>query len=81
MSMNMKQAATLLETVQDENLVELGRMFSRMDPNEPIFWKVLEATDTPDGRRVTFHLYYRDVFLKAVIGYLAPDQRVSWGIK
>jgi len=35
--------------------------------------------DTEEGRRVTFHLYYRDVFLKSLIGILTPEGKVQWG--
>ncbi len=79
--MNAAEAKKLLASVQEEDLFEHGELFSRMDPGEPIFWKVLEAIDTPKGRRVTFHLYYRDVFLKSLVGIITTNGKVQWGAR
>jgi len=79
--MNTEQAIQLLSKVDDEELFEHGKLFSRMDKDEPICWKVLEAIDTDEGRRVTFHLYYRDVFLKSLVGILTTDDKVQWGVR
>jgi len=79
--MNTKQARELLGSIQEGELFEHGKLFKRMDPDEPIFWKVLEAIDTDEGRRVTFHLYYRDVFLKSIVGLLTESGKVLWGVR
>ncbi len=76
-----KEAKHLLSSVNEEELFEHGVLFSRMDPKSGIFWKVLEAVDTDEGRRVTFHLYYRDVFLKSLVGILTPSGTVQWGVR
>lgn len=79
--MNTTQAAKLLADVNEEDLFEHGSLFSTMDPEGKIFWRVLEVHEEDDGtRRVTFHLYYRDVFLRTLIGFLKPDGRVQWGV-
>lgn len=79
--MNLAQSKKLLATVKAEELFSEGQLFSRMDKGEPIFWRVLEATDTDKGRRVTFHLYHRDVFLRVLIGLLTPEGKVKWGVR
>lgn len=79
--MNTEEARKLLATVKEGELFEHGILFGRMDPDEPIVWKVLEAVETPEGRRVTFHLYYRDVFVKSLIGLLTGSGRVQWGAR
>lgn len=75
--MNETQAVQLVASVNEEDLFEHGQVFSKMDP-EPIFWKVLEVAETDAGRRVTFHLYFRDVYLKSLVGLITPDNKVEW---
>ena len=80
--MNNEQAVQLLSTVSEEDLFEHGNVFNKMDTEGKVFWRVLEVHLDKDGtRRVTFHLYYRDVFLRALIGYLTPDKKVQWGVQ
>jgi hypothetical protein len=79
--MNKAEAVKLLSTVNEEDLFEHGVMFGNMDAGGAIFWRVLEAINTPEGRRVTFHLYYRDIFLKALIGTVSPEGNVQWGMR
>ncbi|MCK5640962.1 MAG: hypothetical protein KAJ19_09205 [Gammaproteobacteria bacterium] len=79
--MNNKQAKKLFKTVKEGDLFSNGKLFGRMDPEQPIFWKVLEVEESDRGLRVTFHLYYRDVFIKSLIGILTNKGQVLWGTR
>jgi len=75
---NLEEQKKILREVKSGDVFETGHMFSHMAPENQITWQVIEAKETEEGRRVTLHLYYQNVFLAPIIGLITKNNSIGW---
>lgn len=63
---------TLL-ALKDGESMEYGELCGGLDSDTPIVWDLLETLDTPEGRRMTFHLYWHEVFFGTLVLLVKAD--------
>jgi hypothetical protein len=76
-----KTQCEVFDKLNEGDVFEYGAPFSFDD--EKLVWRCEEvvstATEAGPVLRYTFHVYFRDVMLRAVVAVVDPDnQKVAW---
>lgn len=78
--MKTNNLADMFRALEKGNIVEGGRIFKAPLPEEKITWQVIEkVTLIPSNVvRITFRLYYLDVFLSQAVAEISQNEEIQW---